>query len=669
MRPRLFVAVAIFLLPPIFYSFGFSAESDDTQPRSAESVSVAKASFPKDISPLFTRYCVGCHSGEKPPGDVILQFKDESDARLRASTDNDFWSKVVDELASNEMPPSRAKNRPTDAERRLLIDWIKHDILASVNFGEPNPGPFLVHRLNNREYANTVRDLLYLPADWNAAADFPADERGDGFDTNSDTLILSPVLVEHYLQAAEKSVGYAFNLNSKDISRDNTLASRTKLNAPSAKFKEDFADRQAKVRLNIEAFAPRAYRRPVSKEEIDGLMRFAALSFTHDGESFDKATGLAIRAALMSPEFLFRLERNPDPDGAGKVFEITEFQLASRMSYFLWSSMPDEVLYDCAKDGKLREKLAEQVGRMLKDPKAISLTKDFLGQWLEIRSLGQTPNCPPELLTAMMGETEHFFNYIIQEDRSIMDFLDADYTFVNEKLAAHYGIPGVAGDEFQRVELDPTQRGGIFTQASFLTLTSKPLGTSRRTSPVNRGKWILENVFNQKIPPPPPNVPSLAIDDGVELKGTVRQIFEQHRADPKCAECHSRMDPYGFALENYDGFGAWRNQDNHIDIDASGEINGQQFTTPREFRAILASRRDEFRRAFVQKLLSYALGRGMQSYDRPAVDSICAAVAENGDRFSSVILSIAKSYPFQHARGSAAVKEPAESQPTQSTNE
>ena len=536
-------------------------------------------------------------------------------------------------------------------------------------YGEPNPGPYCVRRLNNREYANTIRDLLYLSADWNAAADFPADERGDGFDTNSDTLTLSPVLVEHYLDAAEKSVGYAFNLNAKDIRRDNTLASRSKLNAPSAKFKEDFADRQAKVRLNIEVFAPRAYRRPVSKEEIDGLMHFAALSFTHDGESFDKATGLAIRAALMSPEFLFRLERNPDPNGAGKVFEITEFQLAARLSYFLWSSMPDDELFECAKAAKLRENLPAQVARMLKDPKANSLTKDFLGQWLEIRSLGQTPNCPPELLAAMLGETEHFFNYIIQEDRSIIDFLDADYTFVNEKLAEHYGIPDVTGDEFQRVEIDPELRGGIFTQASFLTLTSKPLGTSRRTSPVNRGKWILENIFNQKLPPPPPNVPSLAIDDGHELTGTVRQVFEQHRADPKCAECHARMDPYGFALENYDGFGAWRNQDNHIEVDASGEINGQPFKTPREFRTILASRREEFRRAFVQKLLSYSLGRGIQSYDRPAIDSICAAVAGDENRFSSVILNIVKSYPFQHARASSVVKAPAETQAAPVTNE
>ncbi len=657
---RQLIAVAVGSLVAIFYALTLGAESAETQQQTA-----LVPRFAEDVSPLLAIYCVGCHSGEKPTGDLVLEFKDENEVRAHALADKDFWGKVADELTSEAMPPRRAKSKPSSAERRLLIGWANDEMLSANS--NPNPGPFVVHRLNNREYANTVRDLLYLPADWNAAADFPADERGDGFDTNSDTLTLSPVLVEHYLDAAEKSVGYAFNLNAKDIRRDDTLASRSKLNAPSAKFKEDFADRQAKVRLNIEVFAPRAFRRPVSKEEIDGLMHFAALSFAHDGESFDKATGLAIRAALMSPEFLFRLERNPDPNGAGKIFEITEFQLASRLSYFLWSSMPDDELFESAKAGKLREDLPAQLTRMLKDPKASSLTKDFLGQWLEIRGLSQTPNCAPELLAAMQGETEHFFNYIIQEDRNIMDFLDANYTFINQRLAEHYGIAGVIGDEFQRVELDPAKRGGLFTQASMLTLTSKPLGNSRRTSPVNRGKWILENIFNRKIPPPPPNVPSLAIDDGVELKGTVRQIFEQHRADPKCAECHARLDPYGFALENYDGFGVWRNQDNHVDVDASGEIDGQPFKTPREFRAILATRRDEFRRSFVQKLLSYALGRGIQSYDRRAVDAICAAVAGDGDRFSSVMLKIVKSYPFQHARASAALK-PVVDQPAAQQN-
>ena len=489
-------------------------------------------------------------------------------------------------------------------------------------------------------------------------ADFPADERGDGFDNNAGTLTISPLLIERYLAAAEKATVAALGLDPRtapprvaEPGVSPTFNPRNKLNEPSAQFREDFADRQAKIRLNLEVLAPRAYRRPVTKREIDELMKFAALSFAHAGESFDQATGLSARAAMMSPEFLFRVERDPNPDGTGKVFEITEYQLASRLSYFLWSTMPDEELFKAAKEGTLRANLDSHIARMLKDPKAISLTKDFMGQWLEIRGLHEATNADPALLASMQGETEHFFDDIVRNNRSIMDFLDADYTFVDERLAKLYGIPGVTGDEFQRVQVDKSRRGGIFTHASFLTLTSKPLGNTRRTSPVMRGKWIIENIFNQTIPPPPPNVPSLDFDPNKELKGTVRQIFEQHRVDPTCAGCHARMDPYGFALENYDGFGAWRDQDNRVDVDASGEIDGRTFRTPVEFRAMLAGRKDDFRRGFVKKMLSYALGRGMRGYDRPALEAIGAAVQRDGDTLLSVVVNIAKSYPFQHARG------------------
>ncbi len=598
------------------------------------------------IKGFLDAYCISCHGSENPSAGISLSFANEAAAKKQAELDADFWSTVSRVVSTSEMPPERAKKKPAEEDRAQVDKWI-----AGLRSSEPNPGRFVVHRLNNREYANTIRDLFYLPETYDASADFPADERGDGFDNNSDTLTISSVLIEHYLESAEKTINLALNIDGHG---DKTAAA--KLNAPTRGFKEDFGNWQEKTRLVIQAFLPRAYRRNVSKEEIDEVMKFAALAYTHDGESTSRAAGLAMRAAIMSPEFLFRLEHDWGHEGEGRVFAIDQYQLASRLSYFLWSSMPDDTLFAAAREGKLRETLQDQVKRMLVDPKAISLTRDFMGQWLEIRGLDKTTNCPPDLLAAMRSETEHFFDYIVKEDRSIMEFLDSDYTFLNQKLAEHYGIKGVEGDEFRRVEIDRNVRGGIFTQASFLTLTAKPLGTTRRTSPVNRGKWILENIFNVKIPPPPPGVPALAVDDGKELKGTVRQIFEQHRQDPNCINCHERMDPYGFALENYDGFGVWRTQDNHVDVDASGEINGTKYNTPREFRTILAARQDDFRRALVTKILSYSLARGVADYDQPVIDQICEAVKKDGDKFSSVIFNVVKSYPFQNARGSAAGK-------------
>jgi hypothetical protein len=651
-RKAAMLALSLALLPGAAL-IAFAATSDP----SVAADGASHARFDSDILPVFNKYCVGCHAGAQPKGDILLKFKDEDDARSRNAND-EFWSKVAAELASGRMPPAAVKNRPGDGERKLLVDWINNDVLTIA--GKPDPGPPVIHRLNNREYANTVRELLYLPADYDAAADFPADERGDGFDNNSDTLTISPVLIEHYLQAAQKAGTEAMKPRTavqKEEGMASTSAGSSRLNDPSRGAKVDYANPLAKVRINVEAFAPRAWRRPVTPQEVDGLMKFVAMAFTQEGlsdETLDRAMALVIRAALLSPNFLFRLEQDPQADGSGKVYALSEWQLASRLSYFLWSTMPDEALFAQARAGTLRRNLDAQVARMLKDPKAISLTKDFVGQWLEIRGLEQTPNLDKALAASMKGETEHFFNYIVANNRPITDLLDADYSFVDARLARLYGIPNITGDDFRKVQLDPRQRFGLITQASILTLTSKPLGSGLRTSPVVRGKYILENLFNQKIPPPPPDVPPLKVDDSHPLTGTTRQIFEQHRVNPVCAGCHARMEPYGFALENYAGNGAWRAEENGIAIDTSGEINGHKFANPAEFKAVLETRKDDFRKAVVRKVLSYALGRGIQGYDRAAIEQIAAAVKADGDTFNSVILNVVKSFPFQNARGGMA---------------
>jgi hypothetical protein len=521
-------------------------------------------------------------------------------------------------------------------------------VLALDRGAAHRPGRAVNRRLNKTEYNNTIRDLLYLK-DFHGADDFPADDRGYGFDNNGALLTLSPVLIEHYLKASQDAVNAAFA----------DPQAKTRLTRAGRGQSEDFADFQKRVRPVVEEFARRAYRRPVTAGEVDRLMSFAALSFAHDGESVDKAMSLPMRAALMSPDFLFRVERDPDPPQKSRAAPVNEFELASRLSYFLWSSMPDEELFQLAAERKLRHSLEAQVARMLHDPRAAALTQSFAGQWLEIRGLEQVqrdremyPDFTPELCRAMKGETDHFFAAIVNEDLSIMNFLDADFTYVNEPLAKLYGIPNIKGDEFQRVKLDPARRGGLLTQAAILTITSNPT----RTSPVKRGKWILENIFNTPPPPPPPDVPPLQ-DDGRKITGTLRQVLEKHRADPRCSSCHERMDPLGLALENYDAIGAWRTRDIGGPVDPSGTLStGEKFNSPQEFRALMAARRSQFRRGLAAKMLTYAIGRGLEYDDTPAIDAICDAVAHHEDRFSALVIAIINSDPFQYRAAQAGAK-------------
>ena len=311
--------------------------------------------------------------------------------------------------------------------------------------------------------------------------------------------------------------------------------------------------------------------------------------------------------------------------------------------------MPDDELFELARTGALRTDghLEAQVRRMLADPKSQALVENFAGQWLQLRNLktvtpdtGTYPDFDEPLRAAMRTETELFFAAIMREDRSVLEFLDADYTFVNERLARHYGIADVEGDEFRRVPLDPQHRGGVLGQASVLTVTSNPT----RTSPVKRGKWVLENLLGTPPPPPPENVPPL---EEVQLTGTLRERMEQHRANAVCASCHKAMDPLGFGLENYDGIGGWRDKDGEFAIDASGELpNGQSFAGPRELKQILTARQDEFVRCLSEKMLTYGLGRGVEYSDRCTVNDIARAVAQHDYTFSSLILAVVESDAF-----------------------
>jgi len=367
---------------------------------------------------------------------------------------------------------------------------------------------------------------------------------------------------------------------------------------------------------------------------------------------------------LVSPHFLFRIERGlpatkteaGPATGADAARPISEHELASRLSYFIWSSMPDDALLRCADQGILRqpEVLAAQVQRMLKDSKSRALVENFGGQWLELRKLesakpdkGRFPSFDDYLLMSMRRETELFFENIVRQDLSILDFVDGNYTFLNERLAQLYKIPGISGPEFRKVDLTGVERSGVLTQASVLTVSSY----ATRTSPVLRGKWILENFLNAPPPPPPPDVPNLD-ETQIGQSASLREQLEQHRQNPTCASCHARMDPLGFGLENFDAIGAWRTQDGKFPIDASGTLpDGRSFKGPQELKAILRADRAAFAEGLTEKLLIYALGRGLERYDRPTVKKITNRLAAENYRFSSLVLEIVKSLPFQMRRG------------------
>jgi hypothetical protein len=397
----------------------------------------------------------------------------------------------------------------------------------------------------------------------------------------------------------------------------------------------------------LRQFAGRAFRRPATDSEVRRLVELTEQSRAA-GESFEQGIQLAVQAVLISPNFLYKVELDP-PGKEGQARSLTAYEVATRLSYFLWSSGPDaELLEQCESNSLLNDRVLEQqVRRMLKDERTKALVENFVGQWLELRKLEQRtpdaatfPTYDSRLAAAMRQETELFVWAVIKGDLTVADLLSADFTYVNETLANHYSIPGVTGKEFRLVSTTGMHRGGLLTQASFLTVTSNP----NRTSPVKRGRFILDNLLGAPMPPPPPNIPELK---ETELQGTLRERMEQHRANPICASCHNRMDPLGSALENYDAIGRWRDRDGQGRIDASSKLpTGEEFKGPEALRKLLVSRQDEFVRCLAEKLLTYALGRGLAYYDQCVVEDIVGKVKFAGYRFSALVLGIVRSDPF-----------------------
>jgi mono/diheme cytochrome c family protein len=623
----------------------------------SEDTATQASFFADSIRPLLKSYCFECHNANKRRAGLNLEKIDNDAAALDLV---ELWDQVGERVSGKEMPPAKSK-QPTDDERQKLLAWVKHAADSRVRCDNLTPeqlqkalaGSTTSRRLNRMEYNNTLRDLFGV--DVHAGDLLPSEGGGgEGFDNAAATLFTTPVLMEKYLEAAELVLGTLFPAAAKDKEvaspeADQLAALRRKLigAVPDASTPPLTAARRV-----LDSFLPRAFRRPVTGKEIERYLNIFDQAAKR-GEPYDQCLKLAFKGALIAPSFLFLTETPPEKTGA---YQLNHYEVASHLSYFLWASMPDAALLDLAAQGKLHNEdvLRRQVERMLRDPRARGLADGFAAQWLGIRPLGVTirpdaklfPEFDEELAAAMRQETVLFFDSIVREDRSVLEILDADYTFVNERLAAHYKMDGIKGTQMRRVQLDDPFRGGVLGQASILTVTSYP----HRTSPVLRGRWILEELLGADVPPPPPNVPVL----NEKKKGgntlTLRQMLEKHRSKAECATCHARLDPLGFGLENFDPLGRWRSEQSGGPIDNTGVLpTGEKFSGPVELKKLLLEkRRPEFLRNLCRKMLGYALGREIKRVDMCVVEDCVTALEQNGFRASRLLETIVTSYPFLH---------------------
>jgi hypothetical protein len=717
--------------------------------------------FDTQIRPLLETYCFSCHGPKRQKAKV-----DVSAARSEAdlSRSQPLWLGVVRQLKTHAMPPEDEKKQPTEAEREKIVAWLEAAMDRIDERAPKDPGRVTIRRLNRAEYNNTIRDLTGL--DLRPADDFPLDDVSEGFDTLGDVLSLPPLLLERYVDAADrildhavvpdgpvallhKKVENAVDLaldDKKDVSArisvpetgryevrvrasqkkglegaalavvfvdgvdmallrvtaeqgkpdvyagafllqagDRKLAIRHSAHRAANKgdpipdthlylesyeiagperslshrriFQSDPEDRDGARRI-LDRFAVRAFRRPLAAGESDRLLALYDAA-RKDGKGFAAAVRRGLWSILVSPHFLFRVERDTaDRNDAGAV-RLGDWELASRLSYFLWSTMPDASLLDLAAKGRLRDPavLQEQARRMLADPRARALVDNFAGQWLGLRKLetiqpdhGMFPTFNETLRRAMIDEPSTFFERLLRDDRSILDLVDAEYTYLNEPLAKHYGIKDVKGDAMRRVELKDPNRGGVMTMAGILTITSHPT----RTSAVKRGKWILDEILGAPPPPPPPNVPELdeASKDRPDAKTlSLRQRLELHRADPQCFGCHRRMDTLGLGMENFDAIGRWREFEGGKRIDVAGVLpTGEKFSTPGQLKKLLAGSKEDFARALTEKMFVYALGRAAERSDRREIKRVVESLRRNDYRFSTLIEEVVASYPFRHRR-------------------
>jgi mono/diheme cytochrome c family protein len=628
---------------------------------------------------VWAAHCGECHFDGAAEGNLALDaLLDRLGDRPTAAggPDEAAWMAVLANLRAETMPPADAP-RPDAEQRRRLIEFVERDAFR-LDPARPDPGHVVLRRLNRHEYANCIRDLTGL--DVELENELPSDDTGYGFDTIGDVLTMAPLLVEKYLaiaaRVAENVVAEAVPDRGPDGEArryPRSVRGVFPLGPPPA----DSAARSAHLRDTIARLAHRAFRGRSDDATTERLVAVANTAIEQPDGSFEKGVAAALTAMLSSPRFLFRIEndgRDEQPtDPATTALALDDVALASRLSFFLWSSMPDDELLALAHAGRLHAEVDRHIDRMIADPRSDRFVADFVGQWLQTRDVETLPFDTrrvlagrdrflgqkifgPRVRQAMREETELLFAHLLRQNQPATDLLVGRQTFLNGSLARFYGIADIEGPEMRLVTLPAdAHRGGLLTHGSLLVVTSNPT----RTSPVKRGKFILDNLLGTPAPPPPPDVPPLeAAAVPSERKPTMRELMARHRADALCASCHARMDPLGLALEEYNAIGQWRGDD-AAGIDTSGRlVTGESFAGPAELAGLIAGpRRRDFHRCLAEKLLVYALGRGLQYFDGPAVDTIVDRVEREGGGVGTLVHAVCASVPFRMRRPPTPVTE------------
>ncbi|TWU51292.1 DUF1592 domain-containing protein [Rubripirellula reticaptiva] len=611
-----------------------------------------ESTYQSDVLPILRERCAECHRGDEADGGFDL---DRFAKSTRLAKKSDVWDSVGKRLRLNEMPPSGSPGL-NDHQKSILHRWLDakpgQDLCNQIATDETKAwyrGYVMSRRLTRTEYVNAMRDLIGIAI--RDPSSIPSDgSGGEGFDTAGDSLFTSTIHIEQYLSLASQmidSILLAPAQNASEGRSPDQLAARERLFAPTDK--NSTLDRNAASTI-VSTFARRAWRRPIGSEELERLLALYDHAKSRDAE-FDTAVGQSLKAVLISPNFLFVVETET---AKGGVQRLTPHQLATRMALLIWSSIPDDELLDAADAGELDtdEQVIAQTRRMLADPKARAIGENFGLQWLGLANFMTAvrpddevyPEFNEQLAGDLREEAIRMVWRLFSEDRSLLEVIDSDSIEINGRLASHYGVNLPDDSSWQRVKTNDRRRGGVITLGAVLMSSSYP----RRTSPVLRGRWMLEEVLGDRVPPPPPGVPAL---DAVvaERPMTLRERLELHRQSPVCASCHDRMDPLGFGLENFDGLGRWRDKDGEADINATGKLpSGESFDGPEQLKQILMTRSSDFETHFVKKIVGFALGRALSSFDDCVIQDCRKALAANDHRASYVLETIVTSYPFQH---------------------